>query len=124
MEFVKVVICSNDDELFQYIINWVAKMIQGKKNDTMLVFVSATEGAGKSSFTDLLLELMGSKNSCRPTPKQIIDFNYMTMGKYFVNIEETGDKADFNQFVQKIKGMITDSRYTYEAKHKDAIEAP
>ena len=99
-------------------------MIKGRKNDTMLIFVSATEGCGKSFFTSMLIELMGHLASCRPTPKQIIEFNTMTLGKFFVNIEETGDKADFTVFVQKIKGMITDTHYTYEGKHTNAIIAP
>jgi hypothetical protein len=48
LNFIKTVWCSDDDEQYEYIINWIANMCQGNKNEMLLYAKSHTEGIGKS----------------------------------------------------------------------------
>ena len=49
LAFIKEVWCSGDDTSFMYILNWLANMIQGNKNNTILYLKSFVEGIGKST---------------------------------------------------------------------------
>lgn len=57
-DYMKSVLCSGDDEIFQYVLNWTASVCQGKKNKSCLV-MKGNEGVGKSSYYEMMLGLLG-----------------------------------------------------------------
>lgn len=71
LDLGKEVIC-NDDELYNNVNGWIAKIIQnpGKKNDTAL---KGLQGIGKGTFTDILCELLAGYSG-----ENIIDMNEFT----------------------------------------------
>ena len=63
LEFVHEVICSGDDELYDYIINWCAHLAQRPQElpETALVF-RGREGIGKNTFIEPLAAIVGSEH--------------------------------------------------------------
>lgn len=63
LQFVNEVICSGDDELYDYIINWAAHLVQRPQElpETALVF-RGREGIGKNTFIDPLSQIVGREH--------------------------------------------------------------
>ena len=55
-------ICNYQDNVTEYIINWLAHIIQNptRKTETAIVFYSYLEGIGKNAFTDIVTKLFDS----------------------------------------------------------------
>ncbi|KAI5520149.1 phage plasmid primase P4 family, partial [Trichomonas vaginalis G3] len=65
MNFIKEVICDNNDEVYKYLLGWIASMIQhpGIKNETTII-LKGLQGTGKNRFTDIISELLAGY-SCK-----------------------------------------------------------
>ncbi len=63
LEFIGDVICSGDGELFDYIIRWLAHMVQRPEElpETALVF-RGREGIGKNTLVDPLRDIVGREH--------------------------------------------------------------
>lgn len=63
IQFIAEVICSGDDELFDYIIKWCAHLVQKPRElpETALVF-RGREGIGKNTFVDALRDIVGREH--------------------------------------------------------------
>ena len=46
--------CSGDKEQFEYLINWIANMARGNKNQTMIYIKCMTQGIGKSTGCEFI----------------------------------------------------------------------
>ena len=59
LKLIKEVICSNDDELYNYVIGWISIMIQhsGIKNEAALI-LKGLQRIGKNTFTNVISELL------------------------------------------------------------------
>ena len=60
LKLIKEGICDNDEKLFDYVIKWMAYVIQnpGKKTGIPLV-LQGLEGCGKNTFSDIFSNLIG-----------------------------------------------------------------
>lgn len=60
LKHVKEIITSGDENIYKYIISWVAYLIQnpGKKTKTCLILIGK-HGVGKTIFTDVISKLFG-----------------------------------------------------------------
>jgi putative DNA primase/helicase len=63
LQFVSEVICSGDDELYDYVINWAAHLVQRPQElpETALVF-RGREGIGKNTFIEPLAQIVGREH--------------------------------------------------------------
>ncbi len=63
LDFVHEVICSGDDDLYDYIMNWCAHLVQQPQvlPETALVF-RGREGIGKNTFIDPLAAIVGQEH--------------------------------------------------------------
>ena len=125
VEFLKLihdVICEGNDELYKYVIGWIASLIQkpGIKNETALI-LKGLQGIGKNTFTNVISELL-SGYSC----KNVTDiseltgnFNSIVEDKMLIVLNEVkncGDDrlANFNA----LKSIITDSTIRINEKNQ------
>jgi phage/plasmid-associated DNA primase len=55
---VKLIICNNDEKIYNYLQDWVAFIVQnpGRKNKTAFIIIGGF-GSGKNTFTDVLIKL-------------------------------------------------------------------
>jgi len=119
------IICNNEDLVFDYVVKWLAQMIQYPSVKTiMIVFQSVEEGTGKGMFLQIIQKLIGSTKYLETTsPSRDIwgAFNGRMAESYLVHLSELS-KKDTIEAEGKIKGLITDEALQINSKGKDQYE--
>ena len=119
-DFIKTVWCSGDDEQYEYIINWLASMCQGNKNEMLLYAKSHTEGIGKSTLTEFLMDhVIGRNLSIQPSSNVLTSGNNNCLfGKLFVCFEELkSSKAEWTKMSSCLKEWITSDTIAFSEKY-------
>ena len=113
LDFVKEVIANNNEEIYQFVLNWIAYIIQnpGKKTEIALI-LKGLQGIGKNRFTDALCELLAGYSTKNITDISELTgtFNSVVEGRMLLILNEMkncGDErmANFNA----LKSVITDN---------------
>ena len=122
LNLIKEVICSNNEELYNYVISWIAHMIQqpGIKNETALI-LKGLQGIGKNTFTDVISELLAGYSAKNVTDisELIGSFNSVVESKMFIVLNEVSNcgvncSVDFNS----LKSIITDDTIRINEKNQ------
>lgn len=117
-------ICNGDTEQHKYVLKWLSKMIQYKKNDSIL-YLKSGEGCGKSTLVEFLEKYVVGNNLCvKPSIDVIKTSNNMQiLGKLLVYFEELPcfSKFDWQGVSGKLKDLATCSSMTYCDKYEKAI---
>lgn len=121
LDFIKQVWCNNNEESYEYVLNWMANMIQGNKNSTILYLKSYIEGIGKSTVTQFILYHVLGKDICIEANSDALksSYNEILSGKLMVVFEElenTGDK-DWSIMSTKLKRWSTSNEVIYSDKY-------
>jgi len=118
-EFLHTVICNNNVPLFDYLISYLAHMLQHpeKKPGIMIVFLSG-QGTGKGTFYKLLGRVW-SRTALQVSDigEVIGQFNAALERNYVVCMDEAlfaGDKKSLD----KLKSLITEPACRIEQKHQ------
>ena len=112
LDFIKEVICENKDNINEYILNWIAYIVQnqGKRTNTAIV-LKGLQGIGKGTFTDVLCEMLSRYSAPNITDiKEITgDYNSVIEGKKLLVLNElknVGEERLAN--FDALKSRITD----------------
>ena len=122
INFIHEVICNNNEEAYNYVLQWIAYILQnpGVKSGTALV-LKGLQGIGKNTFTDVISELTAGY-SC----KNVTDINELTgtfnsvvENKMFIVLNEMKNNGDdrlvnFNS----LKSVITDDTIRINEKNQ------
>ena len=118
-KFIKTVWCSNNEELYYWVISWLAFQVQHPliKMHSCLV-LRGIEGIGKGIVIQLLKTIIGSEYFLQPSsPNDVLGtFNSLTANKALIFLDELvwgGDKEKSGVF----KKLITESECTINEKH-------
>lgn len=121
---IRDVICSRDDTLDAYVMNWLARMIQrpGEAGQVALV-LRGKRGAGKGTLGEPLADLFGLQHGIHLNdPQQLAGrFTGHLAGKVFVFADEAifaGDRSS----TPRLKAMITEKRLPMERKGVDIVQ--
>lgn len=118
------VLVNYDEELYIFVVIWLAQMFQYTETKTMeLIFVSQ-EGSGKGLFLHFLKTIMGNKKVFETTkPQRDIfgNFNPLMKDSVLVVFNEA-NKSNFYNANDMKKALITDKSLIINAKGKDSIE--
>ena len=121
LDFVHEVICSGEDEVYEYIMNWAAHLVQRPRElpETALVF-RGREGIGKNTFIDPLAAIVGCEHYLMLSSLQQVTgrFSGHLANALLIFCNESvwgGDKSA--QGV--LKSMITDAVQPIEFKGRD-----
>ena len=129
LDHIKNIISNGNDDLYKYILSWIAFIIQnpGKKTSTCLAILG-DEGTGKTMFTTVICKLFG--NYALPNIASIDDvvgqFNSVTENKMLVVLNElnaTENTANKKAIHNKLKTLITEDINIINRKGIDQYEA-
>jgi len=124
LDHIRMVWCSGNAAQFDYVIRWLAMLIQQpwRKPGVALVLRSR-EGSGKTIIVQILLDILGPHGFTAAQKDQVAGrFNGHLFDKLLVVLEEAffaGDPAA----VSATKALVTNKQLGYEAKGKDAFSA-
>jgi len=120
LNHVREVICSGDDEIYEYLLNWMALAVQkpGQPGHTAVV-LRGSQGAGKGTFAKTFSKLFGQHG------KQITDAKHLT-GNFNAHLRDCivlfADEAiaanTKNDGV--LKALVTEENLLVEAKGVDS----
>ncbi|KAA6389154.1 MAG: hypothetical protein EZS28_015319 [Streblomastix strix] len=112
LDLIKETIAAGDERVYEYILNWIAWIIQhpGKKSRAAIV-LQGRQGIGKNRFTDVIVELT-SRYSC-PNITNIDEFtgrfNSVVENKMFAVLNEMMNYKDSKKGVATVmKSIISD----------------
>lgn len=128
LQYLKEIWCADRTCDFQYIINWFANVLQGKKNVTAIV-LKGPEGIGKSFFYEFFqMYVMGNALFLKAKPDVLTRnaFNKILCGKLLVVFEELPEfgSHDFNSVGGTLRDLITGFETTYVEKYEKGFTAP
>eukprot|EP00002_Diphylleia_rotans_P013746 TRINITY_DN2678_c0_g1_i10.p1 TRINITY_DN2678_c0_g1~~TRINITY_DN2678_c0_g1_i10.p1 ORF type:complete len:385 (+),score=39.87 TRINITY_DN2678_c0_g1_i10:52-1206(+) len=107
-----------------YVLQWIAHVLNGKKCPTFLVLFGI-EGTGKSSLKEFICAMMPAELSipAAKTDDLFSQFNEHLQGKFFVCYEEasTSGPREYTKLEDKIKTYTTDKTFVVNGKHKSVV---
>ena len=112
IDFVREVIASNDGVIAEYLLNWLAYIVQnpGKKTEACIVLQGA-QGVGKNRFTDTISELLAGYSEKNVTSIEELtgQFNSVIEGKMFIVCNEMRNYGASRLCnMDSLKSIITD----------------
>lgn len=121
--FVKEILCDNDDEILEYIQNWCAHVFQKPSIKTEIALIlRGQEGIGKNTFSYPLGKIMGRHYSAYNNMENLLGrFNSHLLDKVLVLADEAtwgGAKQQEGIF----KDLVTGEKRKIEYKGKEQIE--
>ncbi|EGQ9289604.1 TPA: hypothetical protein NJZ29_004609 [Vibrio parahaemolyticus] len=121
---VELVICDGNKECYEYLMNWLAHMIQKPaEKPEVAVVLKAGQGTGKGTFVDPIGKIIGAHFVHLTEQSQVIGrFNSLLENKVLIFADEffAGSKKHTDQ----LKGMITEKTAKIERKGVDSIMVP
>jgi phage/plasmid-associated DNA primase len=128
LHHIKHVIASDDESLYQYIMKWIASILQVPtfKNKVMLL-IQGRQGSGKTLFTNVICHLLGEyglpnvKDSQNITGhfNAVIENIKLAVLNELVSSDDTNAHADYNAF----KTIISEDVIDITRKGQDTREA-
>ena len=124
-EHVRVVICGTDPVRFDYLMGWMARMVQRPaEQGEVAVVLKGGEGTGKGTLAKALLRLTGHHGLAINNSRHLVgNFNGHLRDAVFLFADEAlfaGDRAH----VGVLKSLITEPYLTVEAKFQNAVQQP
>ena len=104
------ILCNYDENIYNYIINWITQMIQYPEIKSIVITLISKEGAGKSLFIKFFKNILGYSKvfeSTKPSRDVWGDFNGIMTSCFLVNLNELNVKDTLNH-MEEIKGLVTD----------------
>ena len=107
-DFLKRVICSNDERLYNYILHYIAKMVRVGKTKQLLVLLGDM-GTGKSTFCDILKLIIGKNYHCLLNDINMLTehFNSLYETAILTQVEEVVHNANEYHKVQEVLKTLT-----------------
>ena len=123
LRHIREVICDNDVERTQYVLGWVALLIQQPGcNHGVALVLRGKKGAGKGIFAQPLMRIMGRHAVHLLQPRHLTgNFNAHLQDVCFVFADEAffaGDRSNDGA----LKGLITETLLQIEPKGVDAYQ--
>lgn len=121
LDHIREVIANNNEEVYEYILNWFSFIMQNPngKTETAIV-ITGEQGTGKNIFTDILCDLLN-----RYSNRNITNIDHI-IGKFNPSIENMKlivcnelSSAENNKYLNSdsLKSVITEKTITIEEKN-------
>ena len=119
---IKEILCNNEEDKYQYLLNWIANMYQypNRQGETILAFQSE-EGAGKNTVWDPIMWSFGKFAEPIVDGKQLTgQFNDSLSNKLLILLNEAVWEGDV-QGHGKLKSIATEPYLSINEKYKSVI---
>lgn len=117
--------CSNKEDQFKYVQNWIANIVVGNKMRTC-IYLQSPQGIGKSIITEFLSNyVIGDELSFTYSEvSSFIRFNSPLMGRLLIVFEEVpaADQYEWKLFGDRLNQCLTGNTIDIEKKHIDKIK--
>jgi len=113
-----LILCGNEEHVFDYFVKWNAQMIQYPEVKTIVPTLISDEGAGKGSYLLTMKKILGNSKvfeTSDPSRDVWGSFNGMMCNCFLVNCNELS-KKDSQEAQGRIKTLITDTSLTINIK--------
>ena len=119
LNHIKMIWCSNDEKVYQFILKWIAYLFHFKQTEVGL-YLKSGQGTGKGTITNLLLDIMGNVGCSTQKKKVVTNWNAQLAGKSLFVIEEIGfvGTSEWKEFSGTLKTYITEPNIDVEDKGK------
>ena len=122
LSLIREVICDNNEEIYNYVISWIACMIQhpGLKNETALI-LKGLQGTGKNTFTNVICELLAGYSVKNVTDISELtgSFNSVVESKMLIVLNELSNCGSEKQLnFNALKSIITDDTIRINEKNQ------
>jgi len=125
LNHIKEVLCCNNKKLYEYILNWLACICNGRKMTTLLYF-NSIQGTGKSIITEFLQEhVLGyDMVTVDSDPNILFGYNEDLTGKILMVLEEmpANSQREWFNITNKLKHFVTGKTLKIKEKYKNTIE--
>jgi len=121
LDHIKELWCNNDENSYEYILNYFAHIIQKPHIKTgVLLALKSKQGGGKGIILDKLAQIIGDDHYCQNSNANFLfgNFNGQLEGKIICNLDEAFWGGDKN-LEGVIKNKITEKRQTINKKNKE-----
>jgi Family of unknown function (DUF5906) len=124
-EHIFRIICGGDTALFEYLLGWMARMVQRPaEQGEVAVVMRGGEGTGKGTVAKALLRIMGQHGIAISNAKHLVgNFNAHLRDAILLFADEAFFAGD-RQHVGTLKSLITEPYLTIEAKFANAVQQP
>lgn len=125
LKHIKEIWASDNDDLYEYIINWFAHLIQfpGKKMGTVLV-IKGEQGAGKGVIMDRFIsKIIGQEHYMQIFNMEHLTGNFQSR-HIRTNLLSFMDESSFagnRKEAAQFKALITEDKRRYNEKHMPAM---
>lgn len=122
LDFMKEGLCKNNAANYEYLIQWVAHMVQKPQIVAgTAVAISGMQGTGKGTFTTVMQKLVGAYNYASGVSNKDLtgSFNSKIQNKMCIVIDEATFSGDRQQ-QGFMKGLVTEGVIRAELKGRDA----
>lgn len=124
-DHIHEIVCAGDDSLYDYLIGWMARLVQEPNRPGEVVPVlRGRQGAGKSVVGNAICRMFGQHAMAVSSPRAVTgQFNAHLRDLVFLLANEAlfaGDRSA----VSTLKALITDPTLFIEQKGVDAVEVP
>ena len=125
LKYIKEVLASDNEDAYNYILNWISNTLKGNKNDAC-IYLKGGQGIGKSTISDFLKECVLGLDLFLETGSSPLKnkFNSIVKGKLIVQFTEL-ENFSTNEWVSVssvLKRWITSTTYMLEGKNENAFQ--
>ena len=108
---IKEVLCSNNNEVYEYVLNWLSCTFGGRKLRKAL-YIEANERTGKGIiFNDLLKAILGDRMYKTNSNESITKYTKPFEGCCLVQPDELPHCDDFKGLQDALKGLVTEPQF-------------
>jgi hypothetical protein len=112
------ILCDNDEVVYEYLIKWIAQMIQYPEVKTVVISMISNEGAGKGTLMKLFAKMLGKQKILETsTPSRDVfgSFNSLMSSYFLINLNELS-KSETKGNEGQFKQMVTDGKLIINSK--------
>lgn len=119
---IKEVLCSNNNDVYEYVLNWLSCTFGGRKLRKAL-YIEANERTGKGIiFNDLLKAILGDRMHKTNSNESITKYTKPFEGCCLVQPDELPHCDDFKGLQDALKGLVTEPQFTCRSMWESGYE--